>query len=85
MFKKITDISKIRSILDDGIYTKKLLSSVYIKSKNTIYEGVEALGAVTYCATGKKRYSFTNSDSQYKRLLVSCDLEDIGYIEDDLR
>jgi len=81
MLRKITDKSRIRDILDYKMQNRDLLASVYIKSKNTIYEGVKVMGAVTYCLTGQKKYIFSNGNSFYRSSLVSCDLEDIIYIE----
>jgi hypothetical protein len=82
MLKRVTDQKIIRELLDLNMYIKnKILASAFVKSKNTIYEGVHVMGASTDCTTSKRRYSFTNSDSNYQSPVVHCDLEDIGYIE----
>lgn len=82
-FNRITDQDQIRKILDANmrsIPNTIYIPGIFIKSKNCIYEGVRVLSASTDYIKNIRTYSFTNGDSNYQTLIVSCDLEDIGYI-----
>lgn len=76
--KKISDKMAIRTALDRNMKSAQdIFGAVFLVSKNIIYEGVHVMAA---SEGGTRSYSFTNSDSQYRSLVVQAELSDIGYI-----
>lgn len=82
MPRKIEDKKTIQLMLDQNMKIQNsILASVFIKSKNAIYEGVHVLGKVTEVKLNEIHYTFTNSDSNYRSPVITCALEDITWIE----